>query len=124
MALVIFVLLHVPSVIPSRSWNLHLGSFTRIGSHVLAPGEYDVRIAKSSHCASVWFLSSGRVVATMNGWLEKRVSSFKDTGLYYSGKRAEGIFFKGEKDAVSFNARPLGPTRGKNNLPSLVACTG
>ncbi len=123
-ALLIFVLLHVPTVIPERGWSLQLERTTRVGRRVLAPGEYHVRVTKNGHCASVWFLSSGRVVAKVNGRLEKWVSSFKETGLYYRGRRAEGIFFEGEKDAVSF----IGPTRGlaagKNNLPTLAACTG
>ena len=123
-ALVIWVLLHVPSVIPDRGWNLQLERTTRIGRRVLAPGEYHVMVAKNGPCASVWFLSSGRVVATMNGRLEKWVSSFKETGFYYRGRRAEGIFFAGEKDAVSFADRTLGMATGKNNLPSLAACTG
>lgn len=123
-ALVIFVLLHVPSVVPERGWSLQLERYTRVGHRVLAPGEYHIMVAKNGHCASVWFLSSGRVVAKVNGRLEKLVSSFEETGLYYRGRRAEGIFFEGEKDAVSF----IGPTRGlaaeKNNLSTLAACTG
>lgn len=123
-ALVIFVLLHVPSVIPERGWSLQLESYTRVGRRVLAPGEYHVIVAKNGHCASVWFLSSGRVVAKMNGRLEKWVSSFEETGLYYRGRRAEGIFFEGEKDAVSFIGPTPGLAAGKNNLPTLAACTG
>ena len=96
-ALVIWVLLHVPSVTPDRGWNLQLERTTRIGRRVLASGEYHVMVAKNGPCASVWFLSSGGVVATTNGRLEKWVSSFKETGLYYRGRRAEGGGFSRAK---------------------------